>query len=98
MHILRIISRTKRMNNPLTIISNYTSQNSYSIYLISKEKAGLKHVQKTSNLQHIEIAFSVLHALASTTTRNHVSVPLNQTFQPLNLILRSDTTARKRSS
>lgn len=99
MHILRIISRTKGMNNPLTIIRNYTSQDSYSIYLILKEKAELKYVcPKMSNLQHIETAFSVLHALLSGATRNHISVPLNQAFQPLNLILRSDTTARKRSS
>lgn len=98
MHILRIISRTKRMNNPLTVISNCTSQGSYSIYLISKEETELKYVcPETSNLQHTETAFSVLHALVSGTTRNHISVPLNQTFQPLNLILGSDTRARKRS-
>jgi hypothetical protein len=44
MHILRNFSRTKKMNNPLTIISNYTSQGSYSMYLIAKEKAKLKYV------------------------------------------------------
>lgn len=98
MHILRIISRTKRMNNPLTVISNCTSQGSYSIYLISKEKTELKYVcPEMSNLQHTETAFSVLHALVSGATRNHISVPFHQTFQLLNLILRSDTTARKRS-
>ena len=98
-HILRIISRTEKTNNLLTIISNHTSHGSPSIYLISKEKAELKYVcPKMSHLQHIEIAFSVLHALVSSITRNHISAPLNQTSQPLNLILRSDTRARKRSS
>ena len=98
-HILRIISRTEKINNLLTIISNYTSHGSPSIYLISKEKAELKYVcPKMSHLQHTEIAFSVLHALVSSITRNHISAPLNQTSQPLNLILRSDTRARKRSS
>lgn len=99
MHILRIISRTERINNLLTIISNHISNDSPSIYLISKEKAELKYIcPKMSHLQHTEIAFSVLHALVSGITRNHISAPLNQTSQPLNLILRSDTRARKRSS
>lgn len=98
MHMLRIISRTERMNNPLNRISNYTSQGSYGVDLISKEKAELKCLSKMSDLPHIETAFSVLPVLVSATTRNHISVPLNQTSQPLNLILRSDTTLRKRSS